>query len=119
MKNENEEDISFVIKKIKRPIAVTILCLISFLALLISIIHNPLFSNGDYDLTPYIGFISLLKVVCIIGLWKMKKWALYIYASMFLVNQFMLIYLNHWTFDSIVIPPLFIGIALYYLNKME
>lgn len=119
MKNDNEEYISFVVKKIKRPFAVTIICLIGFLELLISIIYNQIFIIEDYYTTSYISFILLLTMVCIIGLWKMKKWALFIYIGMFLVNQFILIYLNHWTLNSILLHSSFIGIALYYLNKMD
>jgi len=119
MKNDNEEYISFVVKKIKRPFAVTIICLIGFLELLISIIYNQIFIVKDYYSTSYVSFILLLTMVCIIGLWNMKKLALYIYTGMFLINQFIMIYLGHWTLNSIVLPSFFIGIALFYLNKMD
>ena len=100
----------------QRPFPVTIICSIGFLFLLFSL---PM-CTVDYLLDNfYAEFTSLVTLGCLIGLWKMKKLALYIYFCVFLVNQFMIVSLGHWSFNSLFIPLIIIATTSVYHNKMN
>ncbi|MEO5776694.1 MAG: hypothetical protein ABIQ27_07295 [Flavobacterium sp.] len=100
----------------ERPFPITIICGIGFLFLLFSF-H---ISNSNYFLDDsYAGFTSIVTLASLIGIWSMKKLALYIYFSVFIVNQFVALFLGHWSLQSIFIPIVIIGVASLYHNKMN
>lgn len=100
----------------QRPFPITIICTIGFLFLLFSL---PLW-NVDYFLDNfYAEFTALVTLGCLIGLWKMKKLALYIYFSVFIVNQLVAVSLGHWSVNSVFIPLIVIATTSIYHKQMN
>lgn len=97
-----------------RPLPISLICAIGLLFLLCSFINVNYFLDD-----PFIQFSSIVTLASLIGIWKMKKLALYIYSIVFAVNQFVSIYLDNWVLNSTFIPLGIIGITLFYHNKMN
>lgn len=96
-----------------RPIPITVICAVGFLFLLYSL------ANVNDFLDSFVEFSSIVTLASLIGIWKMKKLALYIYSSVFMVNQFVAVYLEHWVVQSTFVPLAIIGITAFYHNKMN
>ncbi|HWJ25876.1 MAG TPA: hypothetical protein VNS32_04995 [Flavisolibacter sp.] len=107
--------------KQKRPVVITVVCVIGFLGACISI---PLiFSDRAASLgkwyPPLLALSTVLGIISFTGLWKMKKWAVYIYIGTFILGQIALLIMGIWNMFSLVIPAVVISIMVFHLNKME
>lgn len=105
----------------KRPVAITVICILGFIGAAISI---PLiFSNITQQIgswyPPYLGLSSAVGLLCMFGLWNMKKWAAYTYTALVGLNQIVLIAMGLWSVGALIIPGVVIGIALSNLDKMD
>ena len=88
--------------------------------------HVPTATHGVSDegqalapaTTLYLVFNALLILLATVGLWRMKRWALFLAAALFLTNQGILL-LAHawhaWTLAS-VLP---VAMALLHVRRME
>lgn len=97
-----------------RPLLITLICAIGLLFLLCSFVSVNHFLDDSF-----IEFSSIVTLASLIGIWKMKRLALYIYSSVFAVNQFVAVYLEHWMVQATFIPLAIIGITAFYHNKMN
>lgn len=100
--------------KPQRSVLITISCILAIFNTLMSIQEINQNDFGFYNLVS-----NVMVSICIIGIWKMKVWAVFIYLSVFLVNQLTLILSEQWRFYQIIIPLIIIAIALKYLNEMS
>jgi hypothetical protein len=100
----------------ERPFPITLICSIGLVFLLLSL---PIFNDRHFLDNSYNGFTTVVTLGCLIGFWKMKRLALYIYFSVFIVNQFVALFLGHWNLQSIFIPIIIISITSIYHNKMN
>lgn len=109
------------VEKPLRPQAITIICVFGFLGVALSI---PQFFSpktlqiGSWYL-PYLCFSVLMGMVCMLGLWKMKKWAVYTYTVFVILNQIVL-YLNGlWELPALIFPVLVVLLILKYMPDMS
>ena len=100
----------------KRPTAITIICLIGFLGACISI--SMLFSevvNGmGLWFTPYVAFSSIISLTCMISLWYVKKWGLYLFFILVAINQIVLLINGEWRFIILLIHVFILSIISYH-----
>ena len=54
-----------------------------------------------------------------IGLWIMKKWAVYVYTVFFVINQIVLLMTNRWNLLGFLLLIIIIGILWAYIRKMD
>jgi len=84
---------------------------------------NPSFSLTVQRLglgfTIYLLLSALLLFLCAIGLWFMKKWALYAYAGLLVINQIVGLILGRWNIGSLLIPAIFAYIGYRNFSKMS
>lgn len=103
---------------IKRPIAITIICIFGFTGVVLSV--PMLFSEITLGLgawfRTYAGFATMVNLICMIGLWRTKKWALYAYAALVLINQIVLIAYAEWNALVLIIQAIIILIVLFHLQ---
>jgi len=105
----------------KRPIAITIVCIIGFIGVLFSIplmISNVAASIGLW-FQIHLGLSVIIGLICFIGMWRMKKIAVYAYAVFVILNQLILLSSGNWNLAGILIPALVVGITLYYVKAMR
>lgn len=100
----------------KRPFLITVMCSVG---LLYSLSALPIFNNKHFLNDSYSEFTSLVMIGCLIGFWKMRKLALYVYISVFTVNQFVALLMENWSLQTFLIPILIIGTTSLYHHKMN
>lgn len=105
----------------ERPLAITIICVLGFVGTLalIPILFSGIASQIGAWYPPFLIFASIVGFTCMVGLWKMKKWAVYLYAGMAIINQLIMVLMGLWTITSLIAPAIVTGIAIYHLDKMD
>lgn len=104
----------------KRPKSITVISVIGIIGALITIpmIFSPIAKQIGAWYPPYLGFSSVVGLACMIGLWKMKKWAAYTYTGFVGLNQIVLLAMGVWNIMALVIPAIVIFFALKHSPKM-
>jgi|SRR5271155_3301974 len=104
-----------------RPVLITIVCIIGFIGVPAAIFL--MFSNAVSALPgwypPLLGVSALIGLVCMIGLWLMRKWAVYTYTAFFAIDQIILVASGLWSPLGFVIPLVFVIIMFVYLSQMR
>jgi hypothetical protein len=54
-----------------------------------------------------------------VGLWKMKKWSVFLYTLLVAVNQVVLFTMGVWNPFALLIPAIIIAIGFANLSKMS
>jgi len=68
---------------------------------------------------PYLAFSALVGLACMIGLWQMRKWAVYVYAAFCVVNQLVLLKMGVWNIFALLIPAIVVAVGVANLPKMR
>jgi hypothetical protein len=104
-----------------RPIAITVLCIFSAIGVLFVI--PLLFSQAAWSIgswyPPSLAVSAIIGGACTVGFWLMRRWALYLYTAMFVVNQIILLAMGIWTISALILPAIVLAIGFYYLSRMR
>ena len=105
----------------KRPTAITVICVLGFIgaAFTIPLIFSDIARQIGNWYPPYLGLSAILGLVCMVGLWQMKKWAAYTYTRFVGLNQIVLLAMGVWNVMALIIPAIVVGIALTHVKKMD
>jgi hypothetical protein len=105
----------------QRPVAITVICILGFIgaALSIPLIFSSAASSVGGWYPPLLGLSAVVGLICMIGLWKMKKWAVFLYAAMVVVIQIVLFSMHLWTPFSLLFPVIIVAIGFANLSKMS
>jgi hypothetical protein len=110
--NKNEEK--------KRPTAIMIICILGFVGAAVTL--PIIFSDGAGKIgswyPPYLALSAVIGFICMLGLWRMRKWAAYSYAGLAVLNQIVLFTMGAWNIMALIIPAIVVGIALKHVKKM-
>ena len=104
-----------------RPTVVTVLCVIGFFGGLFAIpmVFSDIARNIGAWYPPYLAFSSLVGFGCMIGLWKMRRLAVFAYTGFVALNQIVMLAMGIWSIFALVIPGIFIGIMFSQVSKMR
>lgn len=105
----------------RRPTVITVLCIYLFIGGILAI---PLFISKFVQkigmwYPPYLAFSTIVGLICVIGLWKMRKWSIFTYTALVVLNQIVFIACGYWNILTLVTPLIFISIGFFYLSKMK
>ena len=105
----------------RRPTAITVMCIIGFIGAAFAI--PAVFSDaaraiGDWY-PPYLAFSSTVGLVCLIGLWMMKRWSIIAYTALTILNQVVFLAMGIWNVFAVAIPAVVIAIGFSYFNRMD
>jgi len=105
----------------KRPTAITVICILGFIRAMSSIPVIILdFAEGMVNwYLPYLGLEGVIGFFCMVGVWKMKKWAVFTYAGFVGLNQIVYLTMENWDITVLFIPAIVVGISLAYIKKMD
>lgn len=97
----------------KRPLLLSILCVFAFLGVIASLIYFPrVISSPEL----YISILFVLaSSIGVIGIWKMKRWGLYLYVVSVLVGS---IY-GSARIQVLIFPVILIIVTLFSFRKMK
>jgi hypothetical protein len=116
-----EEGVQAVGSARKRPVAITVICVISFIGAAVAV--PMIFSDTARSIAPWYpalrGFSAVIGLVCTIGLWMMRKWAVYTYTAFAAVNQVILLATGLWNPLALIIPAIVIVVMFIYVSKMQ
>lgn len=105
----------------KRPVAITVICtfvLIGCAAIVYTLLSSDSQLVGGWY-SPYMVFCSLVSFICMLGLWKMKKWAVMGYTGLVVMSQIVLVAMGLWGVKSVIIPGIVVVIAWSYISRMD
>ena len=107
-------------EKAKRPTSITVICVLGFVGVLIVVplIFSSIARQIGPWYPPYLGFSAVTGLVCMVGLWKMRKWAAYAYTGFVALNQVVLLAMGVWNVMALLIPAIVIFFALKNISKM-
>lgn len=54
-----------------------------------------------------------------LGLWMMKKWAVYSYAGLVALNQIVFLTMGIWSTMALIVPAIVIFFAFKHVSKMS
>ena len=105
----------------ERPMIITIVCVIGFIGVLFTIplLFTDIARSVGAWYPPYAGVSVIVGAVCMVGLWKMKRWAAIAYTAFALVNQVVLILGGAWNILALIIPGIVVAIVLSKYKEME
>ena len=108
-------------EKAKRPIAITIICVLGFIgaALAVPLIFSATARSIGAWYPPYLALCSVIGLACMVGLWLMKKWAVFLYTGMTAVNQVVLLAMGVWNPLALALPLIVAVVAFMNLSKMS
>jgi len=104
-----------------RPIAITVACIVGvILAALTLPLTFTAMARGIAPWYPaWFGISSLIGIACMVGLWMMQRWAVYIYTAVTALNQAILIVKDAWNPIGLIVPAIIIVVMFIYLSRMR
>ncbi|MCL2888416.1 MAG: hypothetical protein FWF35_03860 [Elusimicrobia bacterium] len=105
----------------KRPVIITVICIIGFIGALISaaLIFTPAAKQVGGWYPPYLAAATVVGLVSLIGLWLMRKWSVILYTALFVVGQIVLVTKGLWGVGSLIIPLIIIAVCFANYKKMS
>ncbi|HNW43165.1 MAG TPA: hypothetical protein PKI19_01580 [Elusimicrobiales bacterium] len=105
----------------ERPKLLTVLCLIGFSGAVMGVplIFSDFAAQVGAWYPPFIALSIIASTVCVAGIWKMRRWAVYMYAGVVAVNQAVMLGMGVWQFANLLVPVIFLGLVLTQLRKMR
>ncbi len=108
-------------EKAKRPIAITIICVLGLIGAVVSVplIFSSVARSIGAWYPPYLALCSVIGLACMVGLWMMKKWAVFLYTGLLVINQVVLLAMGVWNPLALVVPLIVVVVAFMNLSKMS
>ncbi len=112
-------------KKKDRPVVITVFCVIGFIGagvvfpLMMTDIYDRVIDQIGEWYTPFLLFSAAMGLASFIGMWKMKKWGVYLYTAMTALSQVVMFAMDQWTPLGIIMPAIVIAVGFNHINKME
>jgi hypothetical protein len=121
MKTSTPAPIETTTTTVPRPTAITVICIIGFIGGLFTIplVFTDIARNIGAWYPPYLAFSAVVGFVCMVGLWKMRRWAVFTYTGFFILNQLVMLMMGVWNVFALLLPGIVIVIAFTYLSKMR
>ena len=112
---------STVAEKPKRPSSITLISVFGIYAGLLSFYF--VFRDGVQGLglgnTLFFILGGIIFLVCGIGFWMMKKWAVYAYAVFGIIDQIVLLVIGRWNIVALLILVVVVYVGYRNLSKMS
>jgi hypothetical protein len=109
------------VAKRQRPSSITLISLFGIFTGLLG--FYLILKTGTHDLslwqTLFMVFGGIIFLVCGIGLWFMKKWAVYLYAIFAVLDQIFLILIDRWSVMALLIPVIVVYVGYKHLSEMS
>lgn len=107
---------------IERPLPFTVACKIGIIGAVISL---PYVLSGSHvkDVGGwfpfYMIFSTVVSIYCLLGLWSMRRWSLYLYSGLLLANQTILLSVGLWNPSSLIVSSIVVIFGVAYFHKMD
>lgn len=85
---------------------------------MINLIMSPMSKQIGGIYPVYFSVSVIASVICLAGLWFLKRWAALAYGIVLICNQLVLLNMGFWGFTSAIIPVVIIGLLFKCWDKM-
>jgi len=104
-----------------RPVAITVICVVGIIGavLAIPLVFTEIARHIGAWYPPYLAFSAVVGGICMIGFWKMRRWAVFTYTAFCAINQVILLVTAHWNAFALLIPGIVIAFGFAYLSRMR
>ncbi|GEM_PF-1246755 len=104
----------------KRLAIITLVCVIGFITtiLVLQIAFSSILEDGGWY-PNYLTLSTLLSLVCLVGIWKMKRWAVFAYTILAVSNQIISFMAETWDLTALIVPALIVISSLANVKKMS
>jgi len=105
--------------KSKRPLPLTILCVMGFISgfLGMFLVYSPSVIQAGKVYALFRSLSFALLIVCFGGLWNMRRWAVWALGAYFLANQLVCWSYGFWDKGTLG-PLLVLAVAAVYYRRM-
>ena len=105
----------------KRPIPLTIVCVLGFVWIVFSFpaVFSPSVKKlGDWYPALF-GLIVALSFISYIGLWHMKRWGVRLFIIAFFIKEMLLILINDLSYVGIFFSASFIITMVFFYKRLD
>jgi hypothetical protein len=105
----------------ERPTLITIACAIGALGAVgsVPVIFSDFARGVGAWYAPYLASSVIASTVCLVGLWKMRRWGAYLYAGVAVTNQLVVYSMGIWHYLDLLLPAVFAAAAFSQIRKMR
>jgi hypothetical protein len=105
----------------EKPLVINAICIIGIINAIqmINLILSPMSKQAGAIYPLYFSMSVALSLVCIGGLWLLKRWAAIIYGVVLICNQIVLLAMGYWELSAAIIPAAIILLMIKYLDRMS
>lgn len=106
---------------IKRPKLVTIICIIGFCWVIISLpgVFAPSVKKINDWMPALLGAVRASMFISFIGVWYMKQWGVRLFISVFFVKEIIFLLIDDTNFLSVILSVFFIICMLVFYKRMD
>ena len=99
---------------------IEIVCVFGFLAALFVIpqAFARVWQEGASMRSLSAAVFPVVFVICLVGFWKMRRWAVFAYTGTWIISQIVLLLFGHWSILTVPIPALVIAVGFRNLWRM-
>lgn len=105
----------------EKPAMVTAICVIGLINAIqmINLVFSPMSKQVGAFYPLYFSASVVLSLICIVGLWLLKRWAALFYSVVLICNQIVLMVMGYWELTAAIIPAAIILLLLKHWDKMQ
>jgi hypothetical protein len=105
----------------EKPLVITAICVIGIINAIqmINLVLSPMSKQVGAIYPLYFALSVTLSLACIVGLWLLKRWAVFVYGSVLICNQIVLLLMGYWSLSAAIIPAVIIVLMFKHLSKMS
>jgi hypothetical protein len=105
----------------EKPFAVIAICVIGFInaVQMLNLVLSPMAKQAGSIYPAYFAFSVLISLICILGLWLLKRWAALVYMALLVCNQAVLVKMGYWELTAAIIPVAIILLLFKHLDAMH
>ena len=104
-----------------KPLVITAICIIGIINAIqmINLVLSPMSKQVGAIYPLYFTLSVALSLLCIGGLWLLKRWAALAYGAVLICNQIVLLVMGYWELSAAIIPAVIIVLMIKHLDKMS
>lgn len=105
----------------EKPLVITAICIIGIINAIqmINLVLSPMSKQIGTIYPLYFALSVALSLVCIGGLWLLKRWAALVYGAVLICNQVVLLVMGYWSLSAALIPAVIIFLMFKHLDIMS
>lgn len=105
----------------EKPLAISAICVIGVINVIqmFNLILSPMAKQAGAVYPFYFSISVVIALLCIGGLWLLKRWAAFLYSAILICNQIALLVMGYWELTAAIIPVAIILIVFKHLDTMS